>query len=373
MQNVVIPSDFLKLAQSMGIPRPKATNLYAAKTQNRPVTDVVLDLLDEFGGSEKEARKAVNGCWKEYSLLQRAVEHEASPIKPQAVVQPRESYLDQARKSLEHMIGSFRTPMSRGRGKADAERIVVGSDLHGLFCDERAFSAFCADPAKTAIVAGDILDFISVSRFRQTIDFVSCREELADARAKLEALSASFETVYFVDGNHDKRALRRIQDIAPQLLPLIVNPLDLVASGLPNVHRLQVEVKNTAPRSVYGANYVMDYCGMVGDILVGHFDNFCGPDAPKGIQKWMDEWGAWVDCERPRVILQAHSHSLNSSFTPTGQLLISTGCLCKPMPYQIDGHGKYRPPTVGYVVLHQKDGITDLNRTQLVYLGSDIN
>lgn len=39
-------------------------------------------------------------------------------------------------------------------------------------------------------------------------------------------------------------------------------------------HMLSTEIKNSAPRSDYGQNHVMDYCGMVGDILVGHFDNF---------------------------------------------------------------------------------------------------
>lgn len=307
--------------------------------------------------------------------MQRGSSTFSSDLKPEAIRQSSGSFLDQARTSLIQLIGEMDTSRIRGSKCspiAEKDRIAVGSDLHGLFCDEQAFAQFCADPAPTAIIAGDILDFLSINRFRTNIDYVTCREELADGRARLELLSKSFNRVYFVDGNHDKRALRRIQDIAPQLLPLIISPLDLLAQGLENVHRLSTEIKNSAPRSDYGQNHVMDYCGMVGDILVGHFDNFCGPDAAVAVDKWVEEWGTWMNLPtKPRVILQAHNHRLNSAYTSGGRLLISTGCLCKPMPYQIDGHGKYRPPTVGYVVLYQKNGVTDQSRTQLVYVGGN--
>lgn len=368
-----VPQEYLTLARSMGMPKDIATNFYTRKINNKPdVKDLVHKLTLDVYGTEAQAKQALNRLWVEFNKL--GMDAPGIPVEVSARVPVREqlkpaTYMAEARTALERTIGDLNANVQFSGKKTVGDRIAVGGDIHGIFADPEAFQRFCADPADTAIVCGDFIDFLATTRHRQTIDAVTTRAELADARAKAELLHRSFRKIYYVRGNHDKRPLKRLQDIAPQLLPLLVDPLDLITNDLPNFKRLSWTVPGTAPNIEYGMEYEADYFGMLGDILVGHFETFMGADAVKATHKWLTEWDYILKLPTPpRVILQAHTHSLGMSFTGRGQALINTGCLCRPMPYQFDNAGKYNPPVKGYVALYQKDGVTDLGKTEFICL-----
>lgn len=365
---VNIPVEFLNLARSMGMPKETASNFYLRKAGGRSdVKDLVHTLALNHYPNEAGAKKALNHLWVEFQKLNLDAPH--IPVAVSARVQPverqtKQTYLEQARGGLERLLGQINTPAYSGN-KPEADRIVVGGDLHGLFYDPQAFKAFAEDRAQTAILMGDFMDLYAASKYSKTISHITMREELADARAKAEYLATKFKTIYYVAGNHDVRAQKRVADMFPQLLPLLIDPLELIFSGLPQFKRLTTVIPNTQPNTKFGTNVELDYCGMVGDILVGHFNNFCGIDAPRQIEGWLGAWGHVLKLEtQPRIILQGHSHAMSMSCTPRGRRLISTGCLCKSMEYQFEGHGKYNPATVGYLALYQSRGRTDTSRIE---------
>jgi hypothetical protein len=381
MQNIVVPNDFLVLAKTYGLNQSDATELYERRhARNVNCKDLAWRLAgSKQFDSERSAQMALNGLWMEYTKTS-VVDSQPVNAMAQARVTPLvrtkpESYLGQAREALARLIGPFQgTAVPRTQKPACKGEKVAGGDIHGLFADPQAFAAFCADPAEEAILVGDFMDLYAASRYRATIDHITIREELADARAKAELLSASFKRVYYIDGNHDRRALKKMQDVVPQLLPLMISPMRLITADLPNFVPLNLTVPNTSPNTrQFAEDYVMDYAGMVGDVLVGHFENFCGVEAPAAVENWINKWDHVLKLPvSPRLILQGHNHRLNMQFTPKGRCLVSTGCLCRPMPYQIDGHGKYEPPVPGYVRFKQNAaGVTDLNSLQYITLGGE--
>lgn len=372
---VNIPKEYISLARGMGIPSNVANDFYIRKVNQKPdAKDLVYKLSRTTHGTEAAARSALTKLWSEFSKLNFSVNPNSIDVKASAVVAPIQkingsTYIEEARDALQRLIGNFEAPTTFSKKVIEKDRIVAGGDVHGVFSNDEAFARFCADPAEKAIIMGDFIDSLAVTRHRTTIDAVTMRAELADARAKLEHLSRSFKEVYYIRGNHDKRPLKRLQDIAPQLLPLLVDPLDLLTSDIPNIKRLSWGIPNTAPSIPFGENYSADFFGTLGDILVGHFETFMGPDAVKMAHKWLLDWEHILKLEvAPRVILQAHTHNLGMNFTPKGTLLINTGCLCRPMPYQFDQAGRYGAPVLGYVALYQKNGVTDLNKTEYICL-----
>jgi len=369
----LVPVEYKKLATSMGIPANIYQDFYTRKTNNKPdVRDLVSKLSLTVYPSEAAAKQALNRLWVEYNKLNLDAPHIPVAVSAKVIAQEPQTpatYLAEARNGLARLIGELDVNVAYRGKKTMADRIAVGGDIHGIYADEQAFAKFCADPAETAIVCGDFIDFLAVTRHRQNIDAVTTRAELADARAKAEHLARSFKTIYYVRGNHDKRPLKRLQDIAPQLLPLLIDPVDLITADLPNFKRLSWTIPNTAPTIQFGEDYEADYFGQYGDVIAGHFETFMGVDAVRQTAKWLSDWDYVLRLpNKPRVILQAHTHNLGITFTGKGQLLVNTGCLCRNMPYQFDNAGKYTPNVQGYIALYQRDGVTDLNKTEVIAL-----
>lgn len=363
------PRNFLTLARMYNIPPDIAAEIFIRKEERRsPLTDRVIQLFS----SKAEAQKALSTLFEAYRDNSIVMKQDklGSEYVPMVVTDSETTYLAEARKALEFLIGKLDSRISTRFNKTtEKDRHIVIGDLHGLFCDEEAFLQVLKDPAKICFVVGDITDFISISKYRTTIDYVTPREELADIRSKLEVLSANFEKVYYITGNHDKRILRKIQDTLPALAPFMVDPIALMAVGLTNIQPLKITIPTVRNSSKWAEDYSIDFAGQYGDAFFGHFDNFCGPDAPKALSAWLDEMKGVLKLPvEPKVIFQGHSHSLNMAYTASGKCLVSTGCLARPMPYIIENHGKYRPPVQGYVAFYQKDGVTDLGRTQLIPL-----
>lgn len=376
MKFMEMPASYLRLASQYGLSTADAGEVYQRKmSKNSNCRDLAVRLYNaNKADSVQAAQTSLNNLWSEWSrstvdnpLVSPQVQGQVEPLVRQ---HKKQTYLEQARAAMERLIGPTDYRLQRVH-KPNKSDIVVAGDIHGLFADEQAFAAFCADPADTAILVGDFLDMYSSSRYRRTIDHITIAEELADGRAKAEALNNAFSTVYFIEGNHDRRGLKFIQDTAPQLLPLLVSPMDYITKDLKAFKRLTLTVPGTKPNTRWGEDYEMVFAGMVGDLLVGHFDNFYGEDAAQQLDDWLGKWSQELNLPRqPRVVMQGHSHRMNMVITHQGKALVSTGALCRPCPYQLENAGKFKPPVRGYWRLRQNaQGVTELNSLQPVYLG----
>lgn len=281
------------------------------------------------------------------------------------------TYLEKASRELDLLIGKSST-FKPDWSKNVKDRWAVVSDFHIPFHSPAAFAKLMRDPAETLVIAGDFVDMYAASKYRVSVEPLRISEELAMAKAHLRALAEKFKTVYMLKGNHCNRPLRRLQEYAPQLLPLFVHPIDLLAKDFPNVKVISQMVDNTSPAtpSVWTGNINLDFMAQIGELIFGHFEGFCGTDAPTKVESWLSEWSHVLNLNDYKMVLQGHIHRLQMEYTPKGRLLIGTGCMCKPMEYQFDQHGKYRPPTLGYVGLCvDKTGKPDLQKTELIYLG----
>lgn len=367
---VRIPEAFLEIARIEGVGEEFAGDFFIRKHAKKSIDDIVFGLVQKrIFNTEKDARNALLRVWKGYNRKKILDSSNPNPV-PKSVVRTYESYVEAAHVALEKMIGTLPKVTVPKKSKSSFTKTVLVGDFHFPFVSPSCWDALMKEEADVAVIAGDWFDMYAASKYRLTTDHITATEELAIGTVALRQLASRFSEVKILLGNHDMRATRRLQEMAPQLLPLIVNPMDLISRGIPNVEVVKTIVPNTKPLTQMGEDIELEFVAQYKDCVFGHFEGFCGPDAPRRAEKWLNEWSHILKFENPpKVITQSHIHRLQMEYTAQGRLLIGAGCMCLPMPYQFDNHGKYSPPTQGYVVLeHDQNGVTDLKRTKLVPL-----
>jgi hypothetical protein len=370
MSNREIPHDFLEVAEKLLIPHSIAVEAYYLFRNKRNWDHVAKKLASHLGVGFDVARQLLKNCRREYfrNLSDPKAPVDASlrgsKVEYQTLVQ-------EARESLERIVGEFQDTKPQRASKRQCRSFAVAGDFHIPFASKEAVATLLDDPSDGLIIMGDYLDLYSASKYRRNpqYDAITISRELAAGRAIMESLASKFSVImYLKGGNHDLRALRRVQDLIPQIMPLIVNPMDVVCSGLSNVEAITSVVPGTSPVTDEGADIEMDFYSVLWDGLFGHFENFCGVDAPRRLDSWLASWSHILGLPADlSLVAQAHVHRLSMEYTPTGRQLLSTGCMALPQEYQIYGHGKYQPPTLGYVRVHVEDGFKiDTSKTELV-------
>ena len=256
-------------------------------------------------------------------------------------------------------------------GNHSDRKVLVLSDLHIPFtCDQLIQHALAehAD-ADEVVLLGDIWDMYAVSRFgkERQIDVIV---ELEQGTALILQLLERFPKVVVVLGNHDTRPVRWVERENPQMIPLVLSPLEYVRYRLVRdrqEHLLErlVVPEYTVTGSHPGYPVRTNYVYLVGDALLGHFEvSRKGPSTTvyRLATEWLPFWGPMVGAERVRALVQGHVHRLSKcQFGP--YLLIESGCCAHVMGYTVRSPLAYSVPGVGYVVLYQKDGVTDFNRS----------
>lgn len=368
MKPITTPEPFLSAMRNLGVDDVDTHAYFEARQNNRSAESIFVTLVAK--GSFATPAEAGRIFRREYRKWneQRIVAFQSGESKSVRTSADPEDLLSEATYALEKIIGKLGTGgfVSRRTSKG---RIAWIADIHVPFHDEEAIAAVCEDPAEELVIAGDVLDMYASGRYRKEIGGIDTAEELAQGRALLEMFSRKFKKVSVIEGNHDIRGLRRIQDTFPQLLPLIVSPLEILCKGLPNVEILSSIVPKTAPRVSRAQDLKLGFLAMVGDTAVCHFENFSGADAPLKSLGWLDQWSHVLQLQnRRRLIIQAHTHRLHIQFQPDGTVVAAPGCLCRPMPYQVLSQGIYQPPTVGYMATYQSEGVTNLRNIEVVPL-----
>jgi len=359
------PQILLTHAEALGLPSNFAIDFYTRFVQKKGVEDLVLGLARKLKLSPEKARQKVNAYrrfWKE------SLSNEPGPLNPVN----KGKLLEEALANLEEVIGEI--PKIKKLGKLDGPTIkcIVASDFHIPFENTEALAHLMNETADVLFIAGDFFDMYAVSSHRKTIDHLLVREELSRAIAILKMLSEKFSKVYLISGNHDVRVSRKIQNFMPEILPLIVDPLELISNRFKNVELLTVTAFSTAPNTRLGSDLEVTNLGSVGNMVLAHLDGFCGKDAAEMALRWVDTFLPLLDIpESPKALFHGHSHRMNLAYTPEGRLIVNTGCMCKPMPYIFENAGKYPAPTCGYVLFNTDDQFNiNIDSVRIRFIGN---
>ena len=347
MRKPNIPIEYLDTVKELDVPMDIGIELYHRKAAKKNWDYLVHRYARDYDIDYHVAKRALKKCWG--SFVQKT---HSGQCRTTTTGTAEETILEKAREELQKLIGRFKRVDKRPQDRSDRTLLLAG-DFHIPFTSKKALEALMSEDATDLAIMGDYFDMYSASRYRpEQINYCTIAEELATGRAIMEELSKKFDRVFFLrGGNHDVRPLRRVQEVLPQIMPLIVHPLDLISGGLPNVSGLG---KCLSQEGIVGssAEIEIDFFSQLGSMILGHFENFCGADAPKRVDDWLGSWSHVLQLESGvNLVAQAHTHRLSFEFSPKGKALIGTGCLALPQAYQIYGHGRYTPPTLGYVRL----------------------
>lgn len=126
-------------------------------------------------------------------------------------------------------------------------RVVVGSDFHVPFHDDKAVDRFIDYITDTqpevVVIAGDLLDFYKLSKYvkgpgrNPEDEIVEAKKILASIRDKVP-----YADIYYTIGNHESRLENYVFTKAPDLAGIVENFYDLVGCKALNIipcHRVE--------------------------------------------------------------------------------------------------------------------------------------
>ena len=111
--------------------------------------------------------------------------------------------------------------------------VIIGSDIHIPFQDNKAveaFKAYCKEIQPSAIVLnGDVLDFYKLSRFVKG-EGRNPYEEISECQELLKSLKEACPNseIYYVIGNHETRLETYVLNNAPHLASLVEDVFTII-------------------------------------------------------------------------------------------------------------------------------------------------
>jgi predicted phosphodiesterase len=245
----------------------------------------------------------------------------------------------------------------------DPEKILVFADPHEPYSNEAVFMSGWAlhDNASVVLVAGDLGDYYSVSRFRKT-RHKEFRDEVRSIFRRMEWLSQCWPDVRVMIGNHDNRPEKLIQDTLPTGLQILTerNLIKRLAEYFPNV--------SVVGQQLDGTGTSLSHIYQLGDAVFCHGELSRKQNTAilEYISNYLHRWGPTLNLKPWRVLCQAHNH--RDDKTSKGRekwFMLPTACdaFSEGMEYIYGPRMIGEPPSVGYSVFYQKDGVTDYNRS----------
>lgn len=231
-------------------------------------------------------------------------------------------------------------------------KILVISDIHLPFVDEEKLQK-AVDLNRTAdmvVIAGDLLDGYSISRWRKELD-VPFQQEIDHGLRFLEYLANTFPWVRIIHGNHDDRAMKMIRDALPPALLFLVDsdPLNFITRPFENVE------------------YVDNWYTQIGDCVIAHQERSSSYEGrPAVLLSDFFETKGWqrrLGMDEIRTYITGHTHQVAATYKEDRKF-IEVGCMAKIMNYALDSKAVMRPPLNGFVTLIQNDGLSDFNETR---------
>ena len=211
-----------------------------------------------------------------------------------------------------------------------AKRILIFGDVHCPYEDMGAVRRMLDGCGKVdeCVISGDLLDMAAMSRFAKNDKVPTIEEEIKAAGRILSLLRLRLGDVpiTYLQGNHELRLSKRLNELLPELSGFVSVPdiLDLKGYGIRYVD---------SPN----ATCWVERQG----VLVGHFDRAL-KGAGKTAVELMRQYGV--------PVVQAHTHRLAAvSFRNYRASMVGaeSGCLCRLDPRYADCPDW----THGYVIL----------------------
>ena len=246
------------------------------------------------------------------------------------------------------------------------ESIVNISDLHIPFhredllvkCVKTAKEQGC----KIAVQGGDFIDCFAFSRFTK-FKHINPEDEIKTADKVLQYLSSEFDEVIIIKGNHERRSYKYFAERVPSEFMFMVDwdIMENLAKGYSNA-RCHRQMLDGEPISFFYQR---------GDAIFGHAETSSKTEGKpvKNFLDWLLNWKDRLGLKPFKVVLENHIHQLSKFCTMNDITCFETGCLCETQGYAVDANIKYRPQRNGFVIIHQRDGITDINNSHYYQLG----
>jgi hypothetical protein len=252
-------------------------------------------------------------------------------------------------------------PAAKYRKFSD-ERILVCSDFHAPFQNAAALADLCREEADTVIVAGDLQDHYSISRFLK-YESVPISQELAAAQLILEQLSHRFPRVLCIEGNHDSARFEKLlADRLPHEAIDIIRFLSKTGN-LSSMEALCGQFRNVELVKHKVGSHTVTWFMQKGDLIVSHAEKYSRVpgSALRGIEDWFSDFERTLDLQPWRVLVQAHTHAMAMFPFGPNKVLVETGCMCRTHGYQLSARIAGRPQRIGWSRLIQRDDVTDLS------------
>ena len=273
---------------------------------------------------------------------------------------------DEAWQKWQAAIGQTREHYTRPTPHAGpAERILIVPDLHVPFHEPELLARTLDVEADRCIIAGDLSDAYSFSRF-VLYEHVGYREEWAQVTLALEQIANRYPKVDLIIGNHDGRLEKQLRtrltlDMVDALLEMAggtLCPLTALAKHYPNV---------TVAKHVTDGGHSVDWFAITGDAIVLHAEKFSKVPASalRGVEEWLADQSQAFNLPEYRLVCLAHTHQMGLFPWRADKLLVEIGCLCQVQGYMTTPRIGGRPQRRGYVTFTQRGGKTDLNSVKL--------
>lgn len=274
---------------------------------------------------------------------------------------------DEALAQYRRYIGQT-SPPSRPASprKFSTERIVIASDFHAPFHHVEALVDLLKVEADTFILAGDLQDHYSISRFLK-YQSVPMSQELAAAQFILDAVAAKFPRVRCIEGNHDTpRFEKLLADRLPHEAIDIIRYLSKTGD-LSSMRALCGQFKNVELVTNMVNGHQVGWYLQHGDLLVTHAEKYSVvPGAAlRGIERWFSMFDQTLGLQPWRMVVQAHTHAMAMFAYGSDQLLVECGCMCQVHGYQLQARIAGTPQRLGWVTLEQRDGVTNFDSVRL--------
>lgn len=280
-------------------------------------------------------------------------------------------YEDESARFLDFLKISYPyvQPPKEWLAETNPDKALAFFDPHEPYAIEEIFrDSLKHKDAETVIIGGDLGDFYSKSRFpkKHSVDFF---DEVREIFFRMEWLSTHFKKVKIMKGNHDDRPEKKIasifQDGEIDLHILTENNLlGKLAAYFDNVEIVGTKIQN------HNYNITLSHIWQYNDIIFTHAEISRKQDSAimEYVSQYLYLWKDKLQLKPYRIIAQGHNHRMMKEWKGGEGWLL---CPCVMQDVSIGGEYIYSPrmqgspPLRGYLVIYQKDGLTDWNKTNI--------
>jgi predicted phosphodiesterase len=261
----------------------------------------------------------------------------------------------------------YKAPKKQHAKKTDDSKLIVVSDPHEPYSRKSIWDEILRDhkDASHIHINGDIADFYSKSRFKKT-EHEQFGNELRSVFDRLEWLSTHWKKVTLIRGNHDNRTEKAIAGLLDSDM-LFLTEMDLLSymcAWFDNIEvvgeRINVEWKNIE----------ISFVWQFQDIIFTHIERSQAQSSALlgTIGQQLHKWSRIFNLKPYRVIIQAHNHRATFDTNGAEYLYLCpmvANVATTGLRYALSPNLNGAPPINGYIIIHHKDGLTDINRTRM--------